>query len=783
MNKIMQRILLLFFFISINNFAFAQPDPCGSDPAMTPTCLEACVICDIDGFTGRNTSTIQGQGFNNFCTTMFNRMAYIAFIAGTEDLEIEFEVSNCTINWGLEVGIFESFDCETFTPVTICDTDVQPNTSIILSNTVPLVVGQHYYIVVDGSNNDECDWTFNVISGSTAVGQLTTSGDISGLSETCPDMPTTYSTTGDVGAALFYWTINGAPVGGTTQTVDITYPADGTYELCVTAANVCDDAPPTCTTVEVVTPGTLNLVEEICDNDCYEVAGETICQTGIYEFVVTLPNGCDSLIFLDLTVLPQAQELVDINLCVGEEFFIGNTPYSTTGIHVDTILTAAACDSIVTLDLFMVECEIIGSTDFISPVCNGEANGFLIFSVQNGTPPFDYVWEHITDPNIFGSGSTILFDNNQIANVPAGIYEINIMDDFGNNVVLFQEVTEPPVLSVATEAIDINGFNLSCNGGMDGTALATGSGGVLPYSFAWSDAQMQIGNQATNLAAGLYTVSITDDNGCVQTNNITLTEPTPIEFLINYIDPNCDGFETGFIEVDSVWGGTPPYESAMGSGPFSSNTLYENLASGTYDITIMDNNGCEVEDSGTLTAPDIPVLFMGPDLEVDLGCDILIPVTTNNTNLIDINWTSVDNSLDCDTCLRPMANPVNSTNYVLTVTSIDNCSTTDSINVNVNKIRDVFVPNAFSPNGDGYNDNFYINANKSVSIVKTMRVFNRWGALVFEGNDIPPNDANFGWNGFFNGKLVNTGVYIWMAEVEYLDGEIIQMAGDLTITM
>ncbi len=779
----MQRLQLIFLFSLLTYLGFAQPDPCGSDPAMTPTCLEACVICDIDGFTGRNTSTIMGQGFSGFCTTEYNRMAYIAFIAGTEDLDIEFEVTNCTINWGLEVGIFESFDCETFSPVTICDTDVQPNSTITLSNTVPLVVGQYYYIVVDGSNNDECDWTFNVVNGSTAVGQLTTSGDISGLDQTCPDMPTTYSTTGDVGAALFYWTLNGNPTGGTTQTVDIIFPADGTYELCVTAANVCDDAPPTCTTVEVVTPGTLNLVEEICDNDCYDVAGQTICDSGIYDFVITLPNGCDSLIFLDLTVLPQAQEIVDINLCVGEEFFIGPTPYSTTGIHVDTILTAAACDSIVTLDLFMVECEIIGSTDFISPICNGDANGFLIFSVQNGTPPFSYVWEHITDVTIFGSGSTVLFDNNQISNVPAGIYEINIMDNFGNNVVLFQEVTEPSVLSVVTEALDIDGFNLSCNDGMDGTALATGNGGVPPYSFAWSDGQMQLGDEANNLAAGLYTVSITDDNGCVQTNNITLTEPTPIEFLINYIDPNCDGFETGLIQIDSIWGGTPPYQSALGSGPFSTSMVYQDLASGTYEIALLDDNGCETEDSGTLTAPDIPVLFMGPDLEVDLGCDILIPVTTNNTNLIDIIWTGTDNTIDCDTCLRPTVAPLNDAAYFLTVTSIDDCSTSDSINVFVNKIRDVFIPNAFSPNGDGANDYFFINANKSVALIKNMKIFNRWGAVVFEGNDLPPNDFSYGWNGFFKGKLASSGVYIWMAEIEYLDGEIIQLSGDLTITL
>ncbi len=771
--------LILFSFLYIHSYA--QPAPCGAEPAMTSTCADACVICDIDGFTGRNDLSTQGQGFNGFCTTQFNLMSYIAFIAGTEDLQIEVTVTNCTGPLGLEVGLFESFDCQNFEPVSFCDTDVAPNTTVTFTNTVPLVVGQHYYLVMDGSNGTICDWTFNVISGSTAVGNLTTSGVISGNLETCSNFPTTYSTTGDVGAALFFWTIDGVTQLATTQSVDLTFPADGTYEVCVTAANVCDQAMPTCTTVEVDTPLDIFLFETICDNDCFEVAGETICETGIYDFVITLPNGCDSLIFLDLTVLPQAQEAIDINLCVGEEFLIGNTPYSTTGIFADTILTAAACDSIVMLDLFMIECEIIGSTDFLPPVCNGDTNGTLLFSVENGTPPFSYDYSNILEPTIGGTGSTNLFTDNQINGVPAGTYEINIMDGFGNDVVLFQEVTEPSVLSVVSDAVVIDGFNLSCNGGNDGTASAVGNGGVLPYNFEWSN--MQIGDEATNLAAGFYSVSVIDDNGCVQTDNITLTEPTPVEFLVNYIDPNCDGFETGIIQLDSVWGGTPPYSFALDNGMFSGTTIYQDLVSGDYDFVIVDDNDCMVDTSGTLTAPDIPVLFMGEDLVVGLGCDIQIPVNTNNTNLVNINWISFDNSLDCDTCLRPQASPVNNSSYLLTVISIDDCSTTDSINIIVDKVRDVFVPNAFSPNSDGYNDFFFINANKSVTLVKNIKVFSRWGELVYEADDLPPNENITGWDGTLNGKLMKPGVFLWVAELEFLDGELIQLSGDVTLTL
>ena len=347
--------------------------------------------------------------------------------------------------------------------------------------------------------------------------------------------------------------------------------------------------------------------------------------------------------------------------------------------------------------------------------------------------------------------------------------------------VLFQEVTEPSVLTVATDAIPIDDFNLSCNGGMDGTATAAGSGGVSPYTYLWSD--NQTGTQANNLAAGTYTVSITDDNGCVQENNITLTEPTPIEYLVNFIDPNCDGFETGLIQVDSVWGGTPSYTYALDEMPFSSTSLYENLSGDNYTVFIQDDNDCVTEVSGTLTPPDIPVLFMGDDLETDLGCDIQIPVTTNSTNLIDIQWTDATETLDCDTCLRPNAMPVDLTEYFLRVTSIDDCVAVDSIRINVNKVRDIFAPTGFSPNGDGFNDRFYLNTNKSVSLIKNIKVFNRWGAVVYEQRDLPPNDLSTGWDGYFNGKLMNTGVYVWIAEIEYLDGVVVRASGDVTLVL
>lgn len=776
----MRTLILLIIGCLIASQIGAQPQPCEVN-AMSSTCTEACVVCDIDGFTGTNNLTLQGQTFPEFCTTIFHNMSYIAFIAGTVDLTLTVSVSNCTINRGVEIGIFESLDCQNFTPVTDCNTDVAPNGTATFSNLVPLVVGQHYYLILDGSMGDICDWTFNVIEGSTLVDDLTTSGMIEGPDKLCPDLATTYSTTGEVGATLFYWSLDGIVQNTLAQQIDITFPADGTYELCVTAANVCDEAPPTCTTITVVSPSPLFLDETLCFNECVQVAGETICETGTYDFLITLPNGCDSLIFLDLIILPASSSYLDINLCVGEDFSIASTSYSISGIFVEVIQTDLGCDSTVTLDLSMIDCEISGISDFASPICNGDQNGSLSFSLDNGTPPFKYEWSNIAVPNIQGSGITNLFLDNVIENIPAGVYEINVQDEFGNDVVFIQEVIDPPTLTLAIEISDFNGFNLTCHDSDDGSASVIGNGGVPPYSYEWSNNGS--GRAISNLASGTYEVTIRDTIGCAVMKEFVMIEPDPLVFIVDFIDPTCDGYDTGIIQVASISGGTVPYSFALDNNPYDVSDTYLNLGSGSYDFTVLDANGCQADTTNDLLEIDIPELYMDENQVVDLGCSLSISASTNTTALTDIRWSDLENSLECDDCLSTIAAPVNDTKYILSVTSVDDCSTSDSLYVTVNKIRDVFSPNAFSPNNDGINEYFSLTPGKSVLLIKKNNVYDRWGSIVYEATDQSADIEQSGWDGYVNGQLAAVGVYVWVAEVEYLDGEILIVNGDVTLIL
>lgn len=773
------RILLIiliecFIFLEVG----AQPEPCEIN-AMTSTCADACVVCDIDGFTGTNDLSIQGQTFPEFCTTIFHNMSYIAFIAGTENLTLTVSVTNCTIDRGVEIGIFESLDCQNFTAVTDCNTDVGPNSTATFSNNTPLVVGQHYYLILDGSMGDICDWTFNVIEGSTVVGDLTTSGVIEGPKELCSNLTSTYSTIGESGATLFYWTVDGVPHNDVNSEIDISFPEDGEYELCVTAANVCDKAPPTCTIINVISPTPTYLEETICANECFDVAGETVCLSGLSEYVITLPDGCDSLIYLDLIILPEISSSLEINLCTGNEFTVGTSIFSSTGIFEETVQTEDGCDSIVMLDLTIIECEIIGTIEYESPICHGDNNGSINFTLENGTAPFTYEWNNISTTTIQGSGTTNLFSDILIENIPAGIYEINVRDDFGNNIVFIQTIPDPPLLYLDTDKIDYNGYNISCYNADDGAINVMANGGISPYTYSWDTGATD--NEIKDLSAGDYYVEVTDGFGCIVREDIVLIEPDELNLMVNFIDPNCDGFETGIIALDTLSGGTAPYTYTLGDDAYSSTDTYIDLGPGSYIFSVLDANGCTADTTSDLYEVDIPILYMEEDQEVDLGCSIIISASTNNTSLEAISWTNFENSLECDDCLSTAAAPVNNTKYILSVTSMDDCTASDSMFVTVNKIRDVFSPNAFSPNSDGVNDYFMLTPGKSVSLIKKFNVYDRWGSLVHAESDLDPNADLLGWDGYFKGKLLNTGVYAWIAEVEYLDGEVQFMSGDVTL--
>jgi gliding motility-associated-like protein len=238
--------------------------------------------------------------------------------------------------------------------------------------------------------------------------------------------------------------------------------------------------------------------------------------------------------------------------------------------------------------------------------------------------------------------------------------------------------------------------------------------------------------------------------------------------------------------VTNVTGGMEPYLYSLNDAPFVSDNVFAFLEAGDYDLTVMDAEGCTgstkftVMDVGTVDV-DLTANIVGQPM-VAYGESISLTALTNlpESELDSIGWTN-GNYLSCTDCLDPVATPLAQTTFVVTLFK-GNCSASDSLNVFVDMGEGgVYVPSAFSPNGDNVNDKFMIYGGPTVKRIKSFLVFDRWGELVYEYSDFDPTDPARGWDGHFDGQPMNPAVFVWFAEVEFVDGSVQVLEGDVTL--
>ena len=143
---------------------------------------------------------------------------------------------------------------------------------------------------------------------------------------------------------------------------------------------------------------------------------------------------------------------------------------------------------------------------------------------------------------------------------------------------------------------------------------------------------------------------------------------------------------------------------------------------------------------------------------------------------------SVDGApIACTNCPTLDISTETEQSYSLTITDQNGCVASANINVLIIVIRKVYVPNVFTPNNDGINDWFTVYSNQDVTLVNVLRVFNRWGDLLFEANDFQPNAPEAGWDGSFKTQRLQPAVFVYYTEVTYKDGKTEVLIGDVSI--
>lgn len=289
---------------------------------------------------------------------------------------------------------------------------------------------------------------------------------------------------------------------------------------------------------------------------------------------------------------------------------------------------------------------------------------------------------------------------------------------------------------------------------------------------------------STYSVSGIYIDSLVNSLGCdsILTTNLTVLPDAGItaDFIIN--EPSCYNTSDGNITIENIANGVPPYQISFDGIDFGAANFFPDLAGdSTYLIKISDFFDCFSETPIYLENAEELALELGENQVIELGETVEIS-PFYNFMVNDFEWTSITpiDCIDFDDCQKFDFLPTTSQYVSLNLSSESGCSITDSLLIEVIEVRKAYFPNIFSPNNDGINDVFTLFGDiPNVQMVEDLKVFDRWGSLIFDAANFLPNDIQNGWNGTFNGKALPMGIYVYTARVRFVDDEIFRYSGDV----
>ena len=571
-----------------------------------------------------------------------------------------------------------------------------------------------------------------------------------------------------LGGGTYFW-----GGGQSTTNINVSPTTNTTYSVTVTS-NGCIDVASLDIIVNALPNISITGTSSICDGESTTLTGNNgnsylwgggqstnsinvSPSTNTWYYVTgTDGNGCSNIDSMEVTVNPSPIAIINgaSSICIGDSTTLtasGGTgtynylwdgsssnaaitvsPSSLTSYYVTVSIGSCSDSASITINVDTLPIISISGTAIIC-----ENDTAILYG--NGGISGNYVWSYMSQTT----------DSIQVTPTSTTNYTVTGSDGTCYNTSTFQVTVNP------APNININGINSICEG--DSTTL-TASGAT---TYLWSTLSGSPSITVSPTSTTSYSVTGTD-GGCEGTAEILVTvNPIP-NAVINGDTVICFG-ESAILTASGgsgyLWN-TTQSTSSITVSPATTQT---------YSVTV-SNGPCIDTATITLIVHPLPIVDAGNDTTIIFGDNAYLYGSGGPT----YTW-SPSATLSCSDCQDPVASPEESTLYTLLITDANGCSNTDEVWVYIEyNCGDIFVPTAFSPNGDGYNDVLYIRGNCIDNL--TFKIFDRWGEKVFESKN--PTD---GWDGEFRGQIMNGGVFSYYYSGTQIDGSSISGKGNVTL--
>jgi len=312
--------------------------------------------------------------------------------------------------------------------------------------------------------------------------------------------------------------------------------------------------------------------------------------------------------------------------------------------------------------------------------------------------------------------------------------------------------------------LPVTSTNNNCNGQCKGTATVVPCGGTSPYNYSWNSIPIQTTQTATGLCAGNYTLTVIDASGDTSTAAFAITQPPALTATLTVTAADTCGRNDGSIAINASGGIFPYTYNSFPSGGTSA--IIGHLSSITYTVIVTDANGCITTQTTTVPTVPGPIAEVAGNITITQGQSVTLSASGGGTYLWNNGVTGTVITVS----------PIITTIYCVLVTDANNCTDSACATVAMACTGELYVPDVFSPNADGYNDVLYLRIQTGCLQSMIFQIYDRWGNRVFESTD-----QNDGWDGKYKGKDLSSAVFIYSVQAALADGTALNKKGNISL--